>query len=80
MLATIDAVHAVASHLADQWSPTRTLAVSGAVVGGRVGGAIAECGASDGSRWFIVADRWGNIVGHFDTVADVEEALIGAER
>ncbi len=57
---TIDAVHAVASYLEREWGSTRRLKL----VGMSDGAALGACSASDGSRWWVAADRWGAGGGH----------------
>lgn len=67
------AVLSAAAYLSREWGEFRTMG-PGVDVGsydndGRQETVYAfECGAGDGARWFIVADRWGN-VGDGDTSA-----------
>jgi hypothetical protein len=63
-LIPVDAVREAAGHLAREWGD-----VGYSIGGGEFLGVLTEkgcftyafeCGYSDGSRWFIVADRYGN--------------------
>lgn len=66
--ATVDAVYAVVGYLAREWGEHGYRL---SVEGSRSGGAIAHVVHSDGSRFVILADRWGNVLGHGDTVESV---------
>jgi pantothenate kinase len=70
--ATIDAVHALASYLEQEWGSGRSLKV----VGMSDGSALGACSAGDGSRWWIACDRWGNrVAGQADTFEEMRDLL-----
>lgn len=77
-LATVDAAGALVSALSRAWGEHGyRIAVSGC----GWGHGVAECAASDGSRFWLAADRWGNVVGGrttsgFDTREDAVAALM----
>lgn len=69
--ASPDAVSALSSYLVREWGESRRMSV----VGRSDGSAMARCSASDGSRWWIAADRWGNVIGDADSFAEMIEKM-----
>lgn len=60
-LIPVDAVQSAANHLAREWGDVGYSIGAGEWTSWGNGGVYTfECGHSDGSRWFIAADRWGN--------------------
>jgi len=70
----VGAVQSAANYLENEWGEDRTMG-EGRRSERRWDLYIFECGASDGSRWFIIADRWGNVA-HADTAADAPAAFL----
>ena len=70
----VGAVQSAACHLAREWGDER-YSISGGVRCGVSGQNLYsfECGHTDGSRWFIVTDRWGNV-----TSADERSEAVAA--
>ena len=78
---SIDAAHTLVSYLERDWGYTRSILQM--VPGPFYGSALAECSASDGSRWWIATDRYGTHKVYDDTregaVAKLTAALDAAK-
>lgn len=70
-----DEVIALASYLSREWPYGARL-----VVQGRSWGAVAECVAADGGRWFIICDRDAAHIAYGDTEDDARMALAAARN
>lgn len=70
-----DEVIALAAYLQREWPYGARLAVQG-----RSWGAVAECVAADGGRWFIICDRDAVHLAYGDTEDEAKKALAAARR
>ena len=73
---TIDAVHTLASYLEREWGSTRF--IRKIETGPSLGSALAECGAGDGSVWWIATDAFGSVKVYDDTRDGAAAKLMAA--
>lgn len=80
-LIPVGAMLGAASYLNREWGENRSIAFTGhSFVSGespeRTTWFVFQCGASDGSRWFICADRYENAAAaHADSIEDLERKV-----
>lgn len=68
-----DAVVGLASWVAREWSYGATIVRMSGIVSY---GVIGECKHSDGSRWFVVTDRYNTVFADGDTAQDAVDRFV----
>jgi len=59
-MCNVDAMSSAASFVSREWGENRRIGLAGTVIHDDREVSVFQCAASDGSRWLVWADRWGN--------------------
>lgn len=60
-MVNVDAMSAAASFVSREWGDNRRIGFAGVVLHDDREVFVFQCAASDGSRWLVFSDRWGNV-------------------